>query len=650
MLKKITIKTKLIAGFSLIILLMITVSMITYTMSERYSDAAHTSEFILAKEIDHFKWAGHLKDTFINNDEAISVQTDAHQCGLGKWYYEFIETDGFANLPADLQKILLEIEQPHRELHESAAEIAEVYHQYHPGLEAQLLTRLNEHREWAGVVADKLLVNDYIDVQTDPEKCNFGKWINGDECTELMAKWPEFAALINKIRPVHEDIHATVLAMNSSNSTSQKNNIYTQETLPKLEVLSGFFHEVIDLETKNKDGFDQAETIMRTKTEPLLEEVLVVFDDALTEFDKWAASANQTMISGIVIGLITSLVIAVIVILILISGIINPINRVVFMIKDIAEGEGDLTKRLELDSKDEMGTLANWFNTFVDKVHKIIKQVKISAEQVSSASEQISASSEELASGAEEQQSQTSEVATSIEEMTATILDSSQNANQALDASKNAADVALKGGEVVDNTVTGMGRISDSVKTSANKIKELGERSEEIGKIIGVIDDIADQTNLLALNANIEAARAGDQGRGFAVVADEVRVLAERTTKATAEIADMIKGIQDGTSGAVESMNEGIQQVEEGVALAGNAGESLRQIIEVAQSVQGTINQIAVTAEEQSSGAEQISANVEGISTVTKQSASSAQQVASAADQLNRETSDLNNLVNQFKL
>ncbi len=184
-----------------------------------------------------------------------------------------------------------------------------------------------------------------------------------------------------------------------------------------------------------------------------------------------------------------------------------------------------------------------------------------------------------------------------------------------------------------------MGRISDSVRSSASKIKDRGHRSDEIGKIINVIDDIADQTNLLALNANIEAAHAGDQGRGFAVVADEVRVLAERTTKATAEIAEMIKGIQVGTNDAVATMNEGIKLVDEGVDLAENAGKSLDEII-----------QVAVTSQEQSSGAEQISANVEGISTVFRQSAMTAQQVATAAQQLNTEVTSLTTLVGRFKL
>ncbi len=330
--------------------------------------------------------------------------------------------------------------------------------------------------------------------------------------------------------------------------------------------------------------------------------------------------------------------------------IAKPIVKITDTIQDIAQGEGDLTKRLPIESTDEVGDLANWFNTFVEKLHAIISQVRDSALQVTSASEEISASSEQLASGAEEQQSQTSEVATSIEEMAATILESSNNTNTASSSAKKAAEVASDGGSIVNQTIEGMDRINHAVENSAQRIQELGQQSEEIGKIIAVIDDIADQTNLLALNANIEAARAGDQGRGFAVVADEVRVLAERTTKATAEIAEMISGIQSSTNTAVGAMDSGQNEVKSGADLAAKAGIVLQEIIQVVGNVDAVMNQVAAATEQQSSAAEEISANVEGISTVTKESANSAQQMATAAQELSHETEALSALVGQFKL
>jgi len=195
-----------------------------------------------------------------------------------------------------------------------------------------------------------------------------------------------------------------------------------------------------------------------------------------------------------------------------------------------------------------------------------------------------------------------------------------------------------------------MKRIADFVNRSAVTVKALGKSSDQIGEIIGVIDDIADQTNLLALNAAIEAARAGDQGRGFAVVADEVRKLAERTTKATKEIAGMIKTIQGETAGAVASMEEGTKEVGEGIRLADRAGASLKDIVTMIQNLTDMVSQIAAASEEQSSASEQISKNVDAISSVTSQSASATQQIARAAEDLNRLTENMQEIMGNFTL
>jgi methyl-accepting chemotaxis protein len=255
-----------------------------------------------------------------------------------------------------------------------------------------------------------------------------------------------------------------------------------------------------------------------------------------------------------------------------------------------------------------------------------------------------------MAAGAQEQTSQAGEVASAVEEMTKTIIENSRNAGSAAETAKRAREAAQAGGKVVSETVVGMRGIAAVVKESAATVTELGKSSDQIGEIISVIDDIADQTNLLALNAAIEAARAGEQGRGFAVVADEVRKLAERTTKATKEIAGMIKKIQADTAGAVRSMEEGTQKVEEGIRLADRAGVSLEEIVAVSQKVTDMMTQIAAASEQQSSASEEISKNVGAISTVTSQTATGTQQIARAAEDLNRMTEKLQELVQRFKL
>jgi methyl-accepting chemotaxis protein len=255
-----------------------------------------------------------------------------------------------------------------------------------------------------------------------------------------------------------------------------------------------------------------------------------------------------------------------------------------------------------------------------------------------------------MAAGAQEQTSQAGEVASAVEEMTKTILENSRNAGVAAETAKQARVNAEQGMSVVAETVAGMQRIAEVVQQSAGTVRELGKSSDQIGEIIGVIDDIADQTNLLALNAAIEAARAGEQGRGFAVVADEVRKLAERTTHATKEIAGMIKKIQTDTAGAVMSMEEGTGEVEKGKLLADRAGASLQEIVGVSQKVTDMVTQIAAASEEQSSASEQISKNVEGISKVTGETAQGTEQIARAAEDLNRLTDRLQQLVGRFSI
>jgi methyl-accepting chemotaxis protein len=256
----------------------------------------------------------------------------------------------------------------------------------------------------------------------------------------------------------------------------------------------------------------------------------------------------------------------------------------------------------------------------------------------------------QMAAGAEEAAAQSITVATAGEEMSATAGDIARNCHLAAESAKRAHTAADNGSRVVENSIVVMHRIADRVQMSAKTVEELGKRSDQIGSIIGTIEDIADQTNLLALNAAIEAARAGEQGRGFAVVADEVRALAERTARATKEIDKMIKTIQQETKSAVSVMEEGVAEVEQGMQEASRSGEALRMIQEEINMVNQQVQQIATAAEEQTATTSEISCNIHQITDVVNSTADSARKSLSAAEYLSGLSSELKQMVSRFKV
>jgi methyl-accepting chemotaxis protein len=327
-----------------------------------------------------------------------------------------------------------------------------------------------------------------------------------------------------------------------------------------------------------------------------------------------------------------------------------PIHEVVDTIKDIAQGEGDLTKRLPIHGKNEVGELSEWFNTFVDKLHGIISQVAGNAVALASAATQLQSTSKEMTESVSQLSSQSTTLATAGEEMAATSNDIAGNCHHAAGNAQQAADTTKQGFEVVTSTVDGIRFRGQKTKENAQLVESLGQRSDQIGAIVATIEDIADQTNLLALNAAIEAARAGEQGRGFAVVADEVRALAERTTRATKEISDMIRGIQQETRTAISSMEEGVKGTERGAAEAAQLETALQAILNQVSAVTDQINQIATAAEEQTSTTREISHNVLNLNELAQQNSRGISETALAANNVSTQAEELQRLVGQFKL
>jgi methyl-accepting chemotaxis protein len=341
-------------------------------------------------------------------------------------------------------------------------------------------------------------------------------------------------------------------------------------------------------------------------------------------------------------------IISIIISLMMKSIIIAPINKTVEVIEDVAQG--DLTRRIDVTSKDEIGALAEHFNRLVEKLHSAIMQVAGSSNEVSSAASMLDNATEHMATGVEEAAMQVNSVAAASEEMSKTTSEIAHNCVVAAKSSEKANGSASSGEKIIQETIEVMNRINSRVKESAEIIKNLGIRSDQIGEIVGLINDVADQTNLLALNAAIEAARAGEHGRGFAVVADEVRKLAERTSDATKEIRETIQSMQSETKKAVVSMEDGVNDVGLGTVEAAKSGEALKDILHQINKVTSEINQIAVASEEETATTNEIASSIQQISQVMQETAKRIQENAGASAQLANLSKTLQEMVGQFKI
>ena len=563
-----SIKFKLIASFTVLILLLIVIGGTSYYQSNKVvalnneaMENADLIKLIKQKEIDHLIWTDTLNES-IMFDKQFEGQLDSHECGFGEWYYQFVDSEEFKQFTEEQQKILLALEEPHVELHNTA------------GLITQEMKMKNK----------QAAINIY---QTSTKK-----YLN------------EVRTLINQL----------------------------EEEIQKIE----------------------------------------------TALEKEVAQAEKTM-EYVIFGVsILSVLIAFIIVTILNKIIVKPINNTVYLLKDIAEGEGDLTNRLKVTTNDEIGELAKWFNIFIEKIHNIVRQVNEGAESVTSSSEELTATSEEttkatnqitsaiqeIAGGSESQLHGAENTAQAIKEMAKGIQHIAETSSVVSDESMKTAKEAEQGNQSIQKAVQQMNSISGLVNSTGTQVKLLGERSQEIGQIIEVITDIAEQTNLLALNAAIEAARAGEHGRGFAVVAEEVRKLADQSKKASDQIIELIQKIQDDTNRSVEAMEGVTQEVQTGKVVVNQAGEAFASILKAAQHVAEQIHEVSAISEEMSASYGEITSSITEITHIAKEASANSQHVAASsqeqlasmeeisasAESLSKMALKLQELVRKFKI
>jgi methyl-accepting chemotaxis protein len=330
----------------------------------------------------------------------------------------------------------------------------------------------------------------------------------------------------------------------------------------------------------------------------------------------------------------------------------NSITQPIALALEAAEGiaEGNLTRPIKVDGKDEAGRLLAAMLKMQEKLRDTLQRISGSATQLASAAEELNTVTDESARGLSQQNKEIEQAATAVNQMTSAVEEVARNAVSTSDASKSATTSASDGRELVMETVGAIERMSGDVQSTAELIGNLANESRDIGKVLDVIRGLADQTNLLALNAAIEAARAGEAGRGFAVVADEVRALAHRTQQSTSEIERMIGSIQGGTDKAVDSMRNSTERAESTLSIAKGAGIALDTINLAISQINERNLVIASAAEEQAQVAREVDRNLVNIRDLSVQSATGASQTSAASSELSRLAVDLNSMVSRFRV
>lgn len=364
--------------------------------------------------------------------------------------------------------------------------------------------------------------------------------------------------------------------------------------------------------------------------------------------------AAFSMLSEFRTSAMTAMVIAVAIIMLLLGLLIRvlmqPLHQMGRAMADIADGEGDLTKRLNNDSNDEFGQMAQSFNRFVERIHSSIREVASTAGQLGEVAARVVGASNSSMNNSDQQANRTTSVAAAINQLGAAAQEIAQNAALASQHSSQASQLASEGQGVVSQTITAMNQLSEKISESCVNIETLNNKTANIGQILEVISGISQQTNLLALNAAIEAARAGEAGRGFAVVADEVRNLAHRTQDSAQQVQKMIEELQVGARDAVANMTESQRQSESSVVIANQAGERLGSVTQRISEIDGMNQSVATATEEQTAVVESINVDITEINTLNQEGVDNLKSTLEACSHLEHQTARLQHLVGTFRI
>jgi len=399
--------------------------------------------------------------------------------------------------------------------------------------------------------------------------------------------------------------------------------------------------------------FDTFDNIIDDTSSAIDDQLKEIIELVNTEVGKIAADAASISKSSVLNSLIIMFLIIAVntaVTLVVSASIIKSVRTITVTARDLAEGEGDLTKEIRVDAFDETKILADYINIFIMKVRDTVQNIQKSSESVSAGASELAASTEQLSNTMSQQTSQVSSIAASVEQMASTSKEIAVNVGEVLQRSHEANNLTEDGKHKLDSAVKDIAEIKKSVEEMAKTINELSGSSERIGDILDVINDIADQTNLLALNAAIEAARAGEAGRGFAVVADEVRKLAERTQSATGEVGGIISTLRKETENASSNMNKAVSAVGKGVKTISDTGEIFEQIMISVKDISLNNSAISSAVNEESDAVDSVNDNVQMISSGLEQSSIALAEISHTVSDLQMQSEDQYRVVNRFKV
>jgi methyl-accepting chemotaxis protein len=624
------------------------------------------------REVDHLNWANNV-NALITDDKVheLSIETDAHKCGFGKWLYGDGRKAAEALVPS-LAPLFKKIEEPHLKLHQSAIAIGHHYKAADAHLPDILLKCEIEHLKWAAKIKDAFLKNQgHLHVETDPDLCTLGKWLSSDNAQAIYDRGDaEFKAVWNNMVQSNEELHSSAKDIQKQLAVDpdQARQTFERTTRPLLDRTIAGLNALHDMAMVDIDGQIKASDVYAHQTQPALHAVQDLLHQIKEEAKKNIMTDEQMLGSalrtrkGVVIFSAIAIILGSFLAFVLARGIIGPLKKGVRLAEGISKG--DLTETVDMDQDDEIGVLARALGSMANNLKKLLGDISGGVETLTSSSTELSAISLQMSSGAEQSSNKSTNVASAVEEMStsmnsvaAAAEQASQNVNMVAAAAEEMSSTI---DEIARNTEKGRTISLDAVNQAAGaskRMEDLGSAAREVGTVTETITDISEQTNLLALNATIEAARAGEAGKGFAVVANEIKELAKQTAEATGQIRDRIGSIQNSTSSTVTEIQQVtavINEVNEIVSTIASAIEeqsiATKEITNNVTQASSGIQEVAENVAQSSAVSYEISKDVVEVKNAAEDNASASSQVHLSSEELSGLSDKLKEMVGRFKL